>query len=297
MLTVNSSINNYLLVYKILPPKYEDSKYAFIVVFPLLCTNVNYTYINNCIQQTTNSSIWQYINKYTVISTTNILQSNSSIKEHTNKSIDINGENIAKGFVSNQTNNTFIIYGLQNITKQIKEICDVNKTKTLVIPISWDCRKNNQKRPNTTLTSHGLLYKRLFNYSDFPSEIFSRNISTHLITNKHPKNCVVREHIKRWLYNNTGEPETCSPKYETTVSVHTISTSYVTTSMSSTNTGLSSSTRGQGLSSSLASKSTLRSPISYVSSSSPSYTLEDSSIKTPSFLPPIYYSTGSAGKW
>ncbi|UEH20661.1 glycoprotein ORF-Q [Elephant endotheliotropic herpesvirus 6] len=300
-----NNTNEYLLVYKILPPKYQYNKYAFIVVFPLFCKNVSYAYMNSTYTHMNSSSRWQYIeNKYTIIYTTNITLQNITIKEHTNKSIDINGENIIKDFVSNQTNQNqtsiFIIYGLQHMTKQIN--CSVVKTRTLVIPISWECRKNyeNSTSKITNGTLQGLLYRRLFNYNDFPYEISSINISEHLIANngtinnhyKKHKNCSIRERIKSWLYNNTGESETCLPsKYETSAIPITSSTTDQTTyGVKSTTSSLSPTTEEI----SNLTKTTLLSSTNHIISAS-LYSLQNSPIYTSVFTPPS--STESAGKW
>nr|QOE74629.1 glycoprotein ORF-Q [Elephant endotheliotropic herpesvirus 1A]QOE75103.1 glycoprotein ORF-Q [Elephant endotheliotropic herpesvirus 1A] len=272
-----------ILSYKIVPPKYQDYKYGFLVIFA--CKNVNYTCMNSMYTYMNISNVtWHTVDKYTVITTdsqfnTTNLQTNN-ITEHRNKSVNINTENIAKDFINNQTNRIFIIYGLHKYKNQIGCNCGIEKIRTFTIQVSWQCRKTYQNSTSNTL--QGVLYRRLFNYSDFPPEISYMNISTHIIAKNdsisktkysNHKNCSIREHIKVWLYDHTSgsnESETCSSN-ETLVN-----------SLSTTNTALSWTTT---LLDSLTSKTTLSSP----TGSNSSYT------KTSVF--PSTLSTGSAGKW
>nr|QBP78682.1 ser/thr-rich glycoprotein ORF-Q [Elephant endotheliotropic herpesvirus 1A] len=278
-----------ILSYKIVPPKYQDYKYGFLVIFA--CKNVNYTCMNSTYTTHMDSNVtWHTVNKYIVIITDSQLNTtnlhNNSIIEYKNKSVNINTENIAKDFINNQTSRIFIIYGLHK--NPIACNCSVEKIRTFTIPISWQCRKtyqNSTSETNTTL--RGILYRRLFNYNDFPPEISYMNISTHIIAKNdsisktnysNHKNCSIREHIKVWLYNHTSgsnESETCSSSNETLVT------------LSTTNTALSWTTT---LLDSLPSKTTLSSPTDL---NSP-YT-KGSSVKTSFF--PSTLSTGSAGKW
>ncbi|QYM88509.1 glycoprotein ORF-Q [Elephant endotheliotropic herpesvirus 1A] len=253
--TVTSNHSNYLLVYKLLPPKRWE--YGFLTSTPLIsCSQPPQVDVIN------SSSIWTLQNNYTVIAIYNKTNQNNSYNITYDKkkkaNITINRENIPKDFTNmvdstvfdnitsnNDTvlnNHTFIIYGLPNISSKYP-YCVKNKTRTLRIQIPSSCRQNN----NDT----GTLYTGIFDYSHLPVNI-SSNIEEHLISNygnKSHRNCTIRQSIVNYLYNNMSWSEQCFLNGTTLVTIsptlptHTVvvESSTLTSTQSTSNLGASQS--------------------------------------------------------
>nr|APG41545.1 ser/thr-rich glycoprotein ORF-Q [Elephant endotheliotropic herpesvirus 1A] len=240
---VTSNHSNYLLVYKLLPPKRWE--YGFLTSTPLInCSQPPQVDVIN------SSSIWTLQNNYTVIATYNKTNQNNSYditydKKKKANNITINRENIPKDFTNmvdstvfdnitsnNDTvlnNHTFIIYGLPNISSKYP-YCVKNKTRTLRIQIPSPCRQNS--------TDTGTLFTGIFEYNHLPINI-SLNIEEHLISNygnKSHRNCTTRQSIVNYLYNNMSGSEQCFLNGTTLVTISPTLTPSTVYSESSTST-------------------------------------------------------------